>query len=688
MRRDNRFSGTLALLSLSLMLSACSGASNPAAQSRSRSHRDSNVLLITIDTLRADYLSCYGSKKVSTPNIDTLAARGVRFAKALAQVPLTSPSHASILTGTYPQVHKVRDIGGFVLDTGVPTIATVTHDAGFETAAFVGAAVLNRHYGMDRGFTSYVDDMNEQRPDERLPGVVAEIRGNVVTRRALDWLQSQLPRGVGIQPGKNFFLWVHYYDPHFPYDPPEPYHARYAKDLYAGEVAFTDAEVGQVLTWLAQHGLRDRTLVVLVADHGESLGEHGENTHGVFLYDSTMHVPLIVAGPGAPAGRVVTQQVRSIDIMPTIADFLGIPSGGRAQGVSLMPAIAEGKLVRSNYSFMETLYPKTHLGWSELRGMRTDEWKVIIAPKPELYRLSADPSENRNVVIQNPAVADQLQKKIWEIAGPPGRVERVEIQPVDEQTRQQLQSLGYVSAGARRELRIDMSGPDPKDRVAVLQGMDRAAEMMNHDRFAAAVPLLENLARQDPANPLIYQDLGLCLQRLKQFQRALQVYQRAVENKAETDRTYAEMGGIYVRLGDLNRAAQALEQSVKINNTDLQAFENLAHTYLQLGRVEDSERALSSILAQNKRRGSAYNLFGILEIQRNRPEVARGYFEKAVECNPNLAEPYMNLGLLAQNAGQTELAKSYYTKFLEKANPTTHREIIPKVKAALAELDR
>ncbi len=680
--------GNLALIFLALLLSACSAASSPAAQSRVKSHRDANVLLITIDTLRADYLSCYGGKKVSTPNIDALAARGVRFAQAFAQVPLTSPSHASILTGTYPQVHKVRDIGGFILDTGVPTLATVTHDAGFETAAFVGAAVLNRHYGMDRGFNSYVDDMNEQKPVERLPGVVAEIRGDVVTRRALNWLQNQLQRGVGIQPGKNFVLWVHYYDPHFPYDPPEPYHSRYAQDLYGGEVAFTDAEVGRLLTWFAQHGLQERTLVVVLSDHGESLGEHGENTHGVFLYDSTMHIPFIVAGPAVPAGRIIAQQVRSIDVMTTIADFLGIASGGRTHGVSLMPAIAEGKVARSNYSFMETLYPKTHLGWSELRGMRTDQWKIIIAPKPELYRLSGDPAESRNVVTQNPTVADQLQKKIWEITGPPGSVEKVEFHPIDEQTRQQLESLGYVSAGARRELRIDMSGPDPKDRVSVLQGMDRAAELMNHDRFAAAVPLLENLMRQDPTNPLLYQDLGLCLQRLKQFQSALQLYQRALENKAETDRTYAEMGGIYVRLGDLNRAAQALEQSVKINNTDLQTFENLAHTYLQLGRLEDAERALSSILAQNKRRGSAYNLFGILEIQRSRPDTARGYFEKAVEYNPNLAEPYMNLGLLAQNAGQTELAKSYYVKFLEKASSTAHRDIIPKVKAALAEMER
>ncbi|HEV8130574.1 MAG TPA: sulfatase-like hydrolase/transferase [Acidobacteriota bacterium] len=679
---------SLALLSaLVLPSGACSQTVSPGTYAASGSpRRDANVLLITIDTLRADYLSCYGGKKAPTPNIDALAARGVRFANAFAQVPLTPPSHACILTGAYPQAHKIRDIGGFVLDGTIPTLATITRDAGFETAAFIGAAVLNRHFGLNRGFNNYNDDMMGQDPGERLPGVVAEIHGDVVTRRAVDWLKSSASRGLGIQPGKNFFLWVHYYDPHFPYDPPEPFRSRAGKDLYGGEVAYTDAQIGQLLKGLADQHLQDRTLIMLLSDHGESLGEHGENTHGVFLYDSTMRVPLILAGPGVPGERVVTQQVRSIDVMPTIADYLGISNGGRVQGTSLMPAIALGQLVRTNYSFMETLYPKTHLGWSELRGMRTDEWKVIIAPKPELYKLASDRGESKNVVTQNPTVADQLQKKIWEITGPPRSIEKVELRPVDEQTRQQLQSLGYASAGARRELRIDMSGPDPKDRTLVLQSMDRAADLINHDRFAAAVPLLENLLPQDPTNPLLYRHLGLCFQRMKEFRKALRVYQQAVENKADTDRTYAEMGNIYVRLGDLNRAAQLLEQSAKINATDLQTLENLANTYLQLGRLDEAERALRSILAQNNRHAAAYNLYGILEIQRNQSDLARGYFQKAVELNPNLTEVYMNLGLLAEGAGQTEQARSYYKKFLEKADPVKYRDIIPKVKAALQDL--
>ncbi|HEY2932090.1 MAG TPA: sulfatase-like hydrolase/transferase [Acidobacteriota bacterium] len=671
-------------LAVAALLVSCS----PQAAVRTESKRPPNVLLITIDTLRADHVSCYGSTKVSTPHIDALAARGARFERAFAQVPLTPPSHGSIFTGSYPQLHQIRDIGGFVLDPKIPTLATLLKQAGFETAAFVGSAVLTHHVGLNRGFDVYSDDMNEEKQAERLPGVVAEIHANVVTDRALRWLEEALQRSERSPVKKSFFLWAHYYDPHFPYDPPEPWRARYSTDAYAGEVAYTDEQAGRLLDWIEKKNLKERTLVILLSDHGESLGEHGENTHGVFLYDSTMHIPLIAAGPGIPAGKVISRQVRSIDLLPTVADYISLKAGDKVQGVSLLPAIMSGQPVRSNYCYMETLYPKTHLGWSELRGMRTDEWKLIIAPKPELYRLGTDRQENLNVVKRYPSDADRLQKKIWEIAGAPGEKPKLQYHPVDEQTRQALQSLGYVSAGSPRELRIDMSGPDPKDRVEVLKGMDQAADLMNHDRFEDAALIFERLQPADPTNPLLYAQLATCYQRVKQFGRALAVFRKAVENKADTDRTHAEMGGIYVRMGDLPRAIDALEQAAKINATDLQTLENLGNAYLQLGRLDDAQRVLSSIVAQNNRHAGAHNLMGILEIQRGHPDLARKYFEKAIEYNPEVAEPYMNLGLLAQNAGDLETAKVNYRKFLQKANPTAHRDVIPKVRAALADLEQ
>jgi len=677
-----------ALISLIVLLSlspACARKPEPEVEKKPAAavpRLDMNVLLITLDTLRADYVSCYGSKKVSTPAIDGLAARGVRFAKAIAQVPLTTPSHASILTGTYPQVHGVRDMGGFVLEKDVPTIASVLGQAGFDTAAFVGSAVLNRHYGLDRGFSTYVDQMKMESASEKLPGVVAEVRGEVVTRRALDWLEKHQTSS----PGKKFFLWAHYYDPHFPYDPPEPYRSEHSSNLYAGEVAYTDAQIGKLVGWLSEAGLLERTLVVLLSDHGESLGEHGEFTHGVFLYDSTMHIPMIIAGPGLPANRVVLQQVRSIDVEPTIADLLDLPAGDKAQGVSLKSSLVEGREPRSNYCYMETLYPKTTLGWSELRGMRTDEWKLIVAPKPELYRFSDDPAEAKNVIAGHPADADRLQKKVWEVAGPPQSLGKLEPKPVDDERRRELDALGYVSSG-RTAIYIDMSGPDPKDRVAILGVLERASDAMNHDRWQEAAGMLEKALRNDPTNPLIYKDLQACYENSRQFDRMEKTCLLAIENKVAGDGTYANLGEIFVRRGDLRRATEYMETAARMNPANMDNLNNLATAYLHLGQLAEAERALKAVLAQDARNAMAHNLYGILEIQRSQPSQAREQFELAIESDTSLAEPYMNLGLIAQNAGDTQAAVAYFRGFLQRADKVKHREIIPKVEAALSDLN-
>jgi choline-sulfatase len=665
---------------------ACSPPMPPDKPAPKARARDANVLLITIDTLRADHLSCYGSKKVQTPRLDGLASRGVRFDQAIAQVPLTTPSHASILTGTYSLVNKIRDNGGFVLDNQIPTLAGVTKEAGFHTAAIVAASVLHHQYGLNRGFDVYQDDMNEQARADILPGVVAEIRGEVVTKRALEWLESSRRKGIGLPDGANFFLWVHFYDPHFPYDPPAPYRSKYARNLYSGEVAFVDEQAGKLLKALADFGMEERTLVFLMADHGEGLGDHGEYTHGVFLYDATVRVPMIVAGPGIPRGQVISQQVRTIDVMPTVTAYLGLSAGDRVQGVSLMPAIVENRPVSSNYAYLETLYPKTSHGWSELRAMRTDQWKLIAAPKSELYNLAEDHGEASNVLDRYPAAADQLQKKMWEITGPPESFGKLETRQIDEKTMRELQSLGYASAGRRRDIRVDMSGPDPKDRIHVLKVLDDAADLMNHDRFAAAIPSLERILNDDPANPLIYGKLGACYQRTAQFAKAADVYRRAIQSKADTDQTHAELGNIHVRRGELVQAVASMEEAAEMNLANLQNLTNLATAYLDLGRLAETERVLKAILTQSERHSMAQNLYGILEIQRGDGNRARVRFEKAIELNPELSEAYMNLGLLAEKAGQPQIAIDYYKKFLARARLKEHREYIPKVRAAIQDL--
>ena len=670
-----------AVLICLVLLSACSGNRQPGSEGATRPEaagKSYNVLLITVDTLRADYLSSYGRKSISTPNIDALAARGVRFAQAFAQVPLTEPSHASILTGSYPQVHRVRDMGGFVLDRNVPTLATILDGAGWNTAAFVGAAILSRYYGMDRGFTAYADSMEDEFSLKRLPGAVAEIRGEIVARRAIEWLGKT-------EPEKPFLLWVHFYDPHFPYDPPEPYRSRYGKDLYGGEVAYVDEQVGKILNVIAERSLETQTLVVLLSDHGESLGEHGEYTHGVFLYDSTMRIPLIFAGPGIPGRREISQQVRSIDVLPTITNLLGLSVGEEAQGVSLVPALLEGKATRSNYCYMETLYPRSQMGWCELRAMRTDQWKLVVAPRPELYRFSDDPAEAKNVIAGHPADADRLQKKVWEIAGPPASLEPLVPQPVDDERRRELDALGYVGSG-RTTIRVDMSGPDPKDRVAVLTVLERAGAAMNQARWGDAAIMLEKAMADDPSNPLVYKHLQFCYEALGQFDRMERAGLRAIEHGIETGDTVSKLSELYISRRDLPRAINLMERAAKADPSNVQNMENLAIAYLQTGRAAEAERLLQAALAQSPRDGTAHNLYGSLEIGRGRQAEAVRHFELAIECAPSLAEPYLNLGLIAQNSGDARKAIAYYRNFLNKADPDKYREFIPKVRTALASL--
>jgi arylsulfatase A-like enzyme/Flp pilus assembly protein TadD len=667
--------------------------------------RDASVLLITLDTTRADHLECYrqtrapavartshqhdlssaspGSRTPSpegvarTPHLDALAARGVRFDHATAQVPLTLPSHACIMTGAYPPVHGLRDMGGFVLGKTHPTIASIARTAGFATAAFVGSKVLNRRMGLANGFATYDDDMRARDEGDMLPGIYPERRAAVVTDRALDWLKQNSQ--------SRFFLWAHYYDPHAPYDPPEPYKTAYAKDLYSGEIAYTDDQVGRLLDWVAAQPLASRTLIVVIGDHGESLGEHGEKTHGVFLYESTMHVPFIIAGPEVPAGKVINDQVRSIDIMPTVLDFLNLSPGSEAQGVSLWPLVQQGRKVRSNYAYLETLYPRTYMNWSELRAMRTDAWKLIVAPRPELYNLERDPQESNNLIARYPADADQLQKKIWEVAGEQNRQEKVVANPVDPATRQELESLGYVSAGTPREIRLGTQAPDPKDRVGVLESLSEVEFLLNKHSYPRAAEMMQHALERDPTNALVHIYLATALEKTGQLERAVATYQHAVDLKLGTDQIYSRLGKVYLRLHQLDKAVDAMTRGMELNPTDLDNLRNLATAELELGRVSEAEKAFKAITTQNDRYAAAWNGLGLVAIRRDDAEEARRDFEKAIAADSNEPEALLNLGVLYQKAGNKQQAVLYLQKFLDTAPADNYSHMFPQVREAIRE---
>jgi arylsulfatase A-like enzyme len=364
--------------------------------------RDLNIVLVTIDTLRTDRLSCYGSDRVDTPNIDSFAEEGVLFTNAATTVPFTLPAHSSILTGLYPPGHGVRENVGYTLDPRVPTLAEVLSTAGWSTAGFISAFVLDGRWGIARGFDHYFDDFDLSGFESANLSSVQRT-GDVTVAEAIRWLDRR-------PSDRPFFLWLHLYDPHDPYEPPEPYKSAFATRPYDGEVAFTDSLIGEFRKALEDRGLLGSTMVILTSDHGEGLGDHGEASHGFFLYDTTVHVGLIVRLPGGePAGRTVDAAVSHVDLMPTILDAVNVDPPRPVHGESLIPLIEGGDRDPSRGVYSESLYPLLHYGWAPLRAYRTEDHKLVSAPRPEVFDVRADPREEHDLSLVQPAVLAELE---------------------------------------------------------------------------------------------------------------------------------------------------------------------------------------------------------------------------------------------------------------------------------------
>src|SRR2546427_3881307 len=362
-----------------------------------------NVVFITIDTLRADHLGCYGDKQIRTPNIDALAADGTRFERAYTAVPVTLPSHTVIFTGTYPTLSGVHDFAANKLSPTQATLASVLKDNGYTTGAVIGSAVLDSRFGLNHGFDFYYDHFDFNRLQESNLDEM-ERPGDIVADVTLDWLSKNYQ--------KKFFLWMHLYDPHYPYRPPAPYSEEYRDRPYDGEIAFADAQVGRLIEFLKDNGLYQNTVIVLSGDHGESLGEHGEKTHGFFIYNVTMHVPLIIHLPGNPATQTVADPVSLVDLMPTVLAATGLDIPSQVQGRSLLSALRGEKIDRDRTLYGETFLPRLHFNWSELRGAENAKYHFIDAPRPELYDLTKDPGEVRNLFPEKKAVAEEMRAKL------------------------------------------------------------------------------------------------------------------------------------------------------------------------------------------------------------------------------------------------------------------------------------
>jgi len=562
-----------------------------------------NVVLITIDTLRADHIGCYGYKQIKTPNIDGLAADGTRFERALAVVPVTLPSHSTMLTGTYPMLSGIHDFSGNKLSPQQPTLAAVLKQSGYSTGAVIGSAVLDSRFGLNRGFDFYYDHFEFSRLEEANLDEM-ERPGNVVADLALDWL--------GKNSSKKFFLWMHLYDPHYPYRPPEPYSREYAAHPYDGEIAFADEQVGRILRFLKEKGLYRNTLIVLSGDHGESLGEHGEKTHGFFVYNATMHVPLIIRLPAGAAPRTVSDPVSLVDLMPTVLAAIGLEIPSQVQGRSLLPQLRGDKPDLPRQLYGETFLPRLHFNWSELRATENAKYHFIDAPKPELYDLAKDPGEEHNLASDKKAVAEEMRSKLTALireysAGK----EMAEKTGLDPALMERLKSLGYAGfAGGSDPNVANRDLPDPKDRVATYELISDAIADSQHARYRESIEKLKAALKTEPNSVPAHYLQGLNYYRSKMFPEAVEELQKAVQLSPDFALAFFNLGMAQAHAGEIDAAIETLQRTLQMDATNFEAAYNLGVAYLQKRQLAPAADAFRQAVTINPELARGYRALG------------------------------------------------------------------------------
>lgn len=679
------------------------------------SNKKPNILLLTIDTLRADRLSCYGSQRPLTPNIDRLAKRGCLFRFAFAHTPTTLPSHTNILLGTVPPYHGVHDNLNFIVSSEFLSLPERLKEEGYRTAAFVGAYLLDRRFGLNQGFDVY-DDNYVRSHESKLANL--ERRAEEVVKPAIEWLKEQtLP----------WFLWLHCYDPHDPYEPPEPFASQFKDDPYSGEVAYVDYALKPLIDLLEQAPYRDSTIIIFTADHGESLGEHGEETHGFLAYNSTLWVPLIIVVPGTKPGQI-SQPVGHIDLFPTIMELLHLPLPDQLQGLSLVPLL-QGKKLPERKIYFESLYPYYSRGWAPIRGFYQNNLKYIDSPLPELYDLSRDFSEKNNLI--RSGIVSQYKKELASLlASLSGKGEQIAQKKIDREKLEKLRSLGYLSSQPTQ--RREVFGPEydvktllPYNNLAV-----RAIIWYQQGEKAKAIQILEEIIRECPILDNAYANLAILYQKEGNLNKALQILELALKNIPSSyefffnclnllieakrydeaikffeekspnfDRAINDpevlnlVGFAYAQKGELKKAFEHYELALSIEDKFPSLHANMGWAYLSLFLKNKETKALQNsfekfqkAIAIDPEFSQAYNGLGLTCRLLGRSDEAIAYWQKALKLNPDLLQAYYYLGLAQMEKGKFEEALNLLTTYQKKASASLSAEEKEKLNSLLQTL--
>jgi arylsulfatase A-like enzyme/Tfp pilus assembly protein PilF len=663
-----------------------------------------NVVLISVDTLRADYLGCYGRELAETPTADRLAREGVLFENAITTTPITLPAHASIMTGKYPPSHGVRHNSIFVLAEDEGTLAETFARAGYETAAFVGAIPVASSFGLAQGFgvynedfaTGYQGQISNQRP------------ATPVIEDAVKWLQENA--------GERFFMWIHLFDPHAPYTPPQPHLAKWRRRIdasegyeaqhafYEAEVAYVDQELGKFLEAFRSLDLRDDTLLVFTADHGEGLGQHGEPTHGVFLYEPTMRVPLLFWGGPVGEVRSVAGTVSLIDIAPTILEMAGVGSETpMGEGVSLAAAVRDGAAVPERVLYADAMNAHYEHRWAASFGIWKGGWKWIRLPTPELYNIAEDPDESRNLAAEDTRKAEAMARELENIEASFSRRD-LDLTLPDPDVRAKLESLGYIGhriAGDEAEAEFE-SGPDPKDVREAIVLYQQAMGYMSNSAYEKAAETWKRMLALHDANYSGSLNLALCYVRLQRMEEARREANRILELGYVSGDTYHLLGLIATADGDLQQAQEFYLQALEADPNHIPAIVDLGTLYLQAGYYTEVRRQWELALEKLPNNVNVLNRLGNLSLDEGKPAEARRHFkrvleiipnaealqgmavacvklgypdqavqymERAIELEPNRHELHYNMAKLALRMGRQDSAAQYFSLFLENAPP-------------------